>query len=77
MRKKNKRSLTFSLLVDLTDKHTVNLLYELTRQFDVHVLLSHPETRRDTPSQTGPEDMSMRTDYSTESGSDLVTPSLM
>lgn len=37
--------LTFSLLVGLVHEHTVDLFDEVTRQFDVHVLLSNPETQ--------------------------------
>lgn len=39
--------LTFSLFVGLTHKHTMNFFDEVTRQLDVHVLLSDPVTYKD------------------------------
>lgn len=39
--------LTFSLFVGFTHKHTMNFFDEVTRQLDVHVLLSNPGTHSD------------------------------
>lgn len=46
--------LTFSLFVGLAHKHTVNLFDEMTRQLDVHVLLSNPGTHRDVIMSVSP-----------------------